>query len=807
MLNRPLFFGIKFLAMISFILQACAPLPGVPFRFQAIQASQTPPPSTPAASQLNLSDFQLVNQTQGWLLLNGKLFWTDNYGSSWKDITPTQIDGWSIAAAHFMDLNHGWLILVYGDADGTQHLALSRTQDGGNSWDFTSMPVFSPGDPASIVGKVSIFTLDLKTGWIVIKRQSSPAFNLGSLIKTSDGGDTWETMSLPGGDPVYFTDPSRGWIVTGIDHNVLYLTEDGGRTWQIQNVVDQAKEPARYEMPSFNVAGQGILPVLTFGPAKTRLAIYQSDDNGQSWRLASDTSVPSSAAQGSSYSVSPDGQWIMTLSDGEVLQGSYRGTELMGKSSWLQSTPQAGQKSLLPNHAQAVEGITSLDMASNTQGWAVSQSGSCTSTVQAGSHSKTGLQCTSSTTLVGTSDGGLTWNTITPPVAQSTAQAKNAAVASPSAVVIGQGFDTCEAPTVAQMATWFTKSPYSVFNVYMGGAWLGCLQSKMSLITKDYLGNLSQQGWLFIPTWVGPQAPCYCPQCTSKPQMSTDTGTAYNQGVNEANSAIQAAYNLGLTANGKTGTVIYYDMEAFNYTNTTCLNAVRSFLSGWTYQLHQTGNSSGVYSTSSALSNMKLTGLSNPPDNVWLAYWNYSSYSQSASVYNIYNFSNSIYTNDQRIHQYAGEHSETWGGTAIAGLDNNAIDGAVSKWINNGSDCPQWGGVIAYWGTNYTCANTMGDTGYRLLTASASYMNLNNGSFDNKTSSVYVPPCYTVNLYSDTYMNGYYVTISSSVPDLTTLGVYPNSTLPVVGSVSSMMAILNPECVYVYFPLVPNGSP
>src|SRR5687768_1450581 len=68
-----------------------------------------------------------------------------------------------------------------------------------------------------------------------------------------------------------------------------------------------------------------------------------------------------------------------------------------------------------------------------------------------------------------------------------------------------QGFDKCFVPTINQMQRWWDSSPYWNVNVYIGGAARACAQSNL---TPNWVASVHQQGWNFIPTWVGPQAPC-----------------------------------------------------------------------------------------------------------------------------------------------------------------------------------------------------------------------------------------------------------------------------------------------------------
>lgn len=232
-----------------------------------------------------------------------------------------------------------------------------------------------------------------------------------------------------------------------------------------------------------------------------------------------------------------------------------------------------------------------------------------------------------------------------------------------------QFFDKCEVASIANMSKWWAGSPYFHTNLYIGGVSRAC---DNDLLNAVWVQQAEDQGWGFVPAWVGPQAPC----TTFRNKFSYDEATAYNQGVNEANAAVDAAQALGFFGNN----VIYYDLEGFSGASQSCRNAAKSFLNGWTFQLHQLGYVSGIYGGScSSYANDWLT-IANPPDEVWLAHWIYSFYRPTASPYGM-----ACVTDDKwehhRLRQYAGGHNESWGnddvGYVTFNIDSNASDGNV----------------------------------------------------------------------------------------------------------------------------------
>lgn len=238
--------------------------------------------------------------------------------------------------------------------------------------------------------------------------------------------------------------------------------------------------------------------------------------------------------------------------------------------------------------------------------------------------------------------------------------------------VTGQGFDTCGIPTLSALNKWWWFSPYSAVNLYIGGSARACSNSAL---TSSYTSQIAQQGWKMIPTWVGPQAPC----SGYASRINYDTGIAYSQGISEAVSAITSAANLGLADVNKQGSIIYYDLEAYDTGNASCRAAVNSFISGWTSALHSNGNLAGAYGAACGSAPSDWANIANVPDDLWVAWWaGPYQYRPNASVFGAPCLDDTLWVNHQRLRQYAGGHDETWAGVTL-NIDSDVMDGIVSS--------------------------------------------------------------------------------------------------------------------------------
>ncbi|WP_432105558.1 glycoside hydrolase domain-containing protein [Streptomyces sp. bgisy091] len=225
---------------------------------------------------------------------------------------------------------------------------------------------------------------------------------------------------------------------------------------------------------------------------------------------------------------------------------------------------------------------------------------------------------------------------------------------------LGKGFDACAAPSQAAMDAWQASSPYSAVGVYISGSFRGCAQPNL---TASWVTHQTGNGWHLFPIDVGRQAPC----TNYSLKMSTDPATAKAQGVTAAAGAISAASGLGIPA----GSAIYSDIEAYTST-ASCKASVLSYLSGWTERLHSSGYLSGFYS--SAASGIKdaaaeyANGAYTRVDHLFYAWWNGAADTGTGSYVPA-----SYWSGHQRIHQYAGEVTESYGGYSI-NIDRDYLD-------------------------------------------------------------------------------------------------------------------------------------
>jgi hypothetical protein len=480
---------------------------------------------------------------------------------------------------------------------------------------------------------------------------------------------------MPIGEPVYFVTRELGWTAGGPAGDQLYRTKDGGQTWQAQQVGRAGLKPEEqliYHLPSFTGAQNGVLPVIIAGGINSRLHFYITGDGGESWKLATAVPLDQAVTAGT----------VMPL---EVLEARHWAL-IAPQSDWLLGLSGGSPEVTVISRSSWIKGIVELNLVTPNAGWARYVAGSCTT--EPGQNGQRIIRCTQETRLLATTDGGQTWLPLTLPLPEDMNANRDRIVVEtvistghkqPAGSLSGQvlggqtrifsshGFDKCEIAGPGQLQDWMADSPYRAVNLYIGGSSRYCSNAALS---ASLIAQLSQQGWQFIPTWVGPQAACT--GYTSR--MSFDLATAYSQGIAEANAAIEVAYNLGLTLADKSGTIIYYDLEYFDSSNIPCYDAAKAFMAGWSGQLKGGSNQAGVYSTGSILNG--FAAIPNIPDAIWPAHWIYSAYNPDATVWDVYNLSNSLWNNQQRIRQYTGGHNETWASITL-NIDSDVIEGVV----------------------------------------------------------------------------------------------------------------------------------
>jgi hypothetical protein len=176
----------------------------------------------------SIDAFQQVAPGQGWILFDGKLYWTNNDGAAWTDITPPKAD---IEAVTFLDASRGssQLLAIVSAVDG---YALTVTSDSGAIWQTRVLNLPALARVNAPIAKVFMgWRTDLH-GWLVFKLATGSNFSRGVLFVTDDGGVTWAERTVPLGEPVTFADENNGWVTGGSAGNQTFGTHDGGISWE-----------------------------------------------------------------------------------------------------------------------------------------------------------------------------------------------------------------------------------------------------------------------------------------------------------------------------------------------------------------------------------------------------------------------------------------------------------------------------------------------------------------------------------------------------------------------------------------------
>jgi hypothetical protein len=224
-----------------------------------------------------------------------------------------------------------------------------------------------------------------------------------------------------------------------------------------------------------------------------------------------------------------------------------------------------------------------------------------------------------------------------------------------------RGLDSCNAPTHSQMAAFWHQTRWWWWAIYIGGVNRACPNTNL---TPRWIHREMKRGWGLQPIWVGRQAPCVTQSGLA--HMSRRRAVAYQQGRLAARDAYNEVRRLKMNRN----TPLVFDMEAFDTSKRWCLNAVESFVRGWSSRLkNHSGAVPGYYGSTCASAISTMWSLSPRPKYIWGA-----NYGSGHNAFRMSCVPSTIWPH--RLKQYTGGSMVTENGVTMA-VDKDCADGPM----------------------------------------------------------------------------------------------------------------------------------
>ena len=142
----------------------------------------------------------------------GPLIRSTDGGEQWEEISIPNVS--TISSIHFFDTTNGWMVASSSDFGVKDYLL--KTTDGGDTW-------------TTMSNSAEYSTMDWLTDQI-----GHVGTWAGTILKTEDGGETWEQIATPVENNIYqikFIDTEFGYACSTT--NKLMYTEDGGASWTV----------------------------------------------------------------------------------------------------------------------------------------------------------------------------------------------------------------------------------------------------------------------------------------------------------------------------------------------------------------------------------------------------------------------------------------------------------------------------------------------------------------------------------------------------------------------------------------------
>ncbi len=311
----------------------------------------------------------MMNTYVGWgitaratdysLLRTYHLMRTEDGGTTWWEVTPPEMIKPSdvkhlVLQGYFLDAQHAWVML----RGGFRSMVVWRTADGGQTWRSSRINLRGQSSES---WPYLVFT-NQEQGWLLLSYFQGAGSYEEDILRTYDGGQTWESILLEDYEHGPIRDFSAinnniAWITSGHGAGVtpayrMHLTNDGGVTWEHiipdpQDYSGPLQGDCLLHQPRLDsyLRGRVLRSCKTYEDPPYRYFFGDTDDGGRTWRY---TEIP-----GEPYSVGDTLGWAVTPDDDS---GSIIYQTRDGGLSWFELT--------------RVDWVGSLSFIDSRHGWA-----------------------------------------------------------------------------------------------------------------------------------------------------------------------------------------------------------------------------------------------------------------------------------------------------------------------------------------------------------------------------------------------------------------------------------------------------
>ncbi len=245
------------------------------------------------------------------------------------------------------------------------------------------------------------------------------------------------------------------------------------------------------------------------------------------------------------------------------------------------------------------------------------------------------------------------------------ASSAHAAVA-PNTAFSGKGFDTCTAPSDAQMDDWYAHSPYRGVGVYIGGSGYVCktADSPSGGYTAEWVQHQAAAGWGMWAIYAG----------KSGHDLIAAGADPVAMGTADAADAAKQAAALAFAPS----TTIFLDMEAYSDAQVQAVNAyLHSFaaaLAGTGYKLGLYGGSLDPKQQHSVMGDL----VADPALRAQVAAVDFATTTADQPNFNATTndsyIPSTLWADHQRVHQYMLNVPRAFGSTPPLNVDEDQVD-------------------------------------------------------------------------------------------------------------------------------------